>query len=76
MHITQKIFENVCTLVEKTKTIFASCKKVWLNFCKRVEKIKSKLASCEKKLIILQKLTRKKTCELIFAHVENYKSFR
>ena len=39
LHLTQKFVENFCTLVEKTKTVFASCKKIQLNFCKRVEKV-------------------------------------
>ena len=57
LHLTQKFVKNFCTLVEKTKRFFASCKKVKLNFCRRDEKIKPKLASCEK------------NSELIFAHV-------
>ena len=28
LHLTQKFVENFCILVEKTKTVFASCKKV------------------------------------------------
>ena len=58
MHLTQKFVENFCTLVEKTKTVFASCKKVYLNFCKRVEKIKPKFKNSEFK-----------NSELVFTHV-------